>query len=156
MVQDGVLQELYMSRKPYKDRKRSNGHGRAAFGQQPISRPGTTFVKSKRAFPLSVLRKQLIEQAKQQGQRYAYILKRFSGYSQVSGTLYSANPDEVIQIDVQTGQEKPLKGLTLRIDAMQLMRGIVASANEDDGFKGADGKESGNINNAVVSPTLRR
>jgi len=154
MVQDGVLKELYMSRKPYKDRKRSNGHGRAAFGQQPISRPGTTFVKSKRAFPLSVLRKQLIEQAKQQGQRYAYILKRFSGYSQVSGTLYSANPDEVIQIDVQTGKEKPLKGLTLRIDAMQLMRGIVATGNDDDVFNGADGEDSGNINIAVVSPSL--
>lgn len=154
MIQDGVLKDFYMSRKPYKNRKASNGHGRAAFGQQPISRPGTTFVKSKRVFPLPALRKMLIEQAKQQGQRYAYILKRFSGYSQVSGTLYSANPDEVLQIDAQTGQEKLLKGLTLRMDAMQLMRGIIATGNDDSVFNGADGEDSGNINIAVVSPSL--
>ncbi|MCB9638064.1 MAG: hypothetical protein H6727_04055 [Myxococcales bacterium] len=154
MIKDGVLKQFYMSRKPYKKMQKSNGHGRSAFGRQAFSRPGTTIVESKRAVHLKKLRAMLIQEAKKQGQRYAYILRRFSGYSQVSGAIYSATPDEVIQIDVKTGKEKHLKGLRIRTGAMQLMKGILATGQDAQVFNGADGEFSGNINIAVVSPSL--
>ena len=154
MVEKGVLKNFYLSRKPYKDLKRSNGHGRAAFGQAAFARPGTTFVQSQQAFALNLLRKKLIEEAKRQGKPHAYILRRFSGTSQVSSSLYSATPDVVTRIHVESGKETQLKGLRIRSNAFQLLKSILATGDDYAVFNGADNEDSGNINIATVAPSL--
>ncbi|GEM_PF-155979 len=154
MIKDGVLKNFYMSRKPYKSYKRSNGHGRAAFGYNGFSRPGTTIVSSKKAYSLDVLRKKLLAEMKKQGKRYGYILTKFQGYSRVYRGTYSLKPAKVLRLDAKTGKLERLKGLQVNMPSLQVIRGILATGNDYTVFNGSDSENSGNIPITTVSPSL--
>lgn len=154
MIKNGVLQRFYMSRKPYKGFKRSNGHGRGSFSYSPFSRPGTTIVKSKREYSLPELRQRLIDEIKRQGKRYGYILKRFTGYSSVRSSIYTVSPEQVFRLDAKTGKVTLLKGLQVRTAALQIIRGIIATGDDYSVFNGSDSENSGNIRITTVTPSL--
>lgn len=154
MIKDGVLKNFYMSRKPYKEYKRSNGHGRAEFMQQAFSRPGTTIVQSKKELPAKELMAQLIAEAKRQGKQYGYILKRFEGYSHVNRSIYTVTPEQLFRVEVSTGRVEQIKGLRVRTAALQVIRGILATGNDYKVFNGTDGEDSGTIPIATIAPSL--
>ncbi len=154
MIEKGVLKNFYLSRKPYKNFRRSNGHGRGSFYAQPVSRPGTVIVQSSREFPIKKLRKMLIKLAKEQGRKYAYILKSFRGYSQVRNAIYTVKPKFVYRIDVETGKMERLKGMQVRSAALQLIRDIVATGDDYGVFNGSDSEDSGFIRISTVAPSL--
>jgi len=154
MVKDGILKNFYLSRKPYKQYKHSNGHGRFAFYRNPFSRPGITIVKSKRSYSLKELRKQLIKEIKRQGKRYGYILKRFQGYSKVRRSVYSLTPTEIYRLDIKTNKLTQLKGLQVRTAALQVIRGILATGNDYRVFNGGDNEDSGSIQISTIAPSL--
>lgn len=154
MVQNGILKNFYMSRKPYKKYQRSNGHGRAAFGVGGFSRPGTTFVKSTREYSTDDLKKMLLKEMKRQGRRYGYILKRFEGYSNVRNMIYTVKPAFLHQLDAKTGKLTLLKGLRVRTSALQILSGILATGKDYVVFNGSDSEDSGTIKISTVAPSL--
>jgi predicted Zn-dependent protease len=154
MVKDGVLQNFYFSRKPYKDTNRSNGHGRASFFQSPISRPGITLVHSQRSYDLPKLRDMLNQEIKRQGKRYGYILKEFTGTSQVQRSIYSVTPKDIYRLDIKTDRIERVKGLQVRTSASQVLQGIIATGNDYTAFNGSDSEDSGNAQISTVAPSL--
>lgn len=154
MIQDGILKNFYLSRKPYKEFKRSNGHGRAEFMQQAFSRPGTTIVQSKKEWSEKQLLAQLIEEAKRQGKQYGYILKRFVGNSHVNRSIYTVTPEQIFRVDVNSGKIEQIKGLRVRTAALQVIRGILATGKDYTVFNGSDGEDSGTIPIATIAPSL--
>lgn len=154
MVENGILKNFYMSRKPYKNFKRSNGHGRNAFGYKGFSRPGTTIVHSNREYSLPALKQKLVDEIRRQGKRYGYILKRFQGYSQVRNSTYSVTPEQLYRLDIKTGKLTRLKGLSVRTSALQVIRSILATGNDYTVFNGSDNEDSGSISITTVSPSL--
>ena len=154
MVDKGVLKHFYMSRKPYKKHKRSNGHGRAFFGRDGFSRPGSTFVQSQKSFPLSVLTQKLRAELKRSGKRFGYVVKGFQGNSQVRRGVYNVHPADVYRLDNKTGKLTQLKGLTIRMSALQILSGIMATGNDHMVFNGSDYEFSGTISLSMVSPSL--
>lgn len=154
MVKNGVLKRFYTSRKPYKQFKQSNGHGRGAFSYAPFSRPGVTIIKSKRAYSRKVLKQKLLKEIKRQGKRYGYILTRFQGSSQVSGSIYTVTPEQIYRLDSKTGELKRLKGLQVKTAALQLIRSIIATGKDYKVFNGSDSESSGSIQITTVAPSL--
>lgn len=154
MIKNGVLKNFYTSRKPYKQLKQSNGHGRGAFSYAAFSRPGVTIVQSQRALDAKTLRARLVQEIKRQGKRYGYILKRFRGYSQVRRSIYSVTPEQIYRLDIQTNTLTQLKGLQVRTGALQVIRGILATGKDYSVFNGSDSESSGPIQISTVVPSL--
>ncbi len=154
MVKDGVLKNFYLSRKPYKQYKRSNGHGRGIVGLPFFSRPGLAQIKSKREMTMKALRAKLITEAKRQGKEYGYILTRFSGTSSVSRGIYTVTPEQILRVSVKTGKVERVKGLRVRTAALQVIRGILATGNNYTVFNGSDSEDSGTIQITTIAPSL--
>lgn len=154
MVKDGVLKNFYLSRKPYKKYKRSNGHGRGQIGMPFFSRPGMALIQSKKQMKAKAMLAKLIAEAKRQGKEYGYILKRFGGVSSVRRGIYTVAPEQVFRVSVKTGKVELVKGLRVRTAALQIIRGILATGDDYSVFNGSDSEDSGTIKITTIAPSL--
>ena len=155
MVKNGVLKSFYMSRKPYKQWKRSNGHGRAAFGYYSgFSRPSVIFVKSRRTLTQPQMLQRLKTELRRQKKRYGYLVRGLQGSSSVySGTFY-ATPADIFRFDLKTGQFKRVKRIRIRTSALGILEGILATGKKAKVFNGSDSENSGLVPISVISPGL--
>jgi predicted Zn-dependent protease len=69
LVDNGVLKGFLMGRSPIKGFSKSNGHGRAQAGMQPVSRQGNLIVNSSKQVPFQDLRLLIFHVVKRGGMR---------------------------------------------------------------------------------------
>ncbi|MCB9639613.1 MAG: TldD/PmbA family protein [Myxococcales bacterium] len=158
LIEDGVLRNFLMSRKPIDKFKRSNGHGRGTFTSQPVSRQGNLLVISKRAYTMKKLREMLLEEARKQGKPYAFIIGRSSGGYTHTSTYdiqsFKNRPNVVIRIDAKTGKETLVKGLEMIGTPLTVVNNIIATGTKYGVFNGFCGAESGYVPVSAIAPTL--
>ncbi len=110
MVKNGILKNLYSSRLPTNISEKSSGRRRYSFNRNQIgvrSGPGTLHFKSSAATSIDELKSRLIRMAKDQGFKYAYILRSIpSKIANLSANCY--------QVDVETGKEILVDDIALR------------------------------------------
>lgn len=106
LIQDGILVGLLNNRKPSIGLNESNGHARLDLGKIYANvSPSTIELSSKNTLSNEAIKEKLIELAKEQGLDYAIIVRKVK--------LTSCSPLVAYKVDLETGEEVALKGLTL-------------------------------------------
>jgi predicted Zn-dependent protease len=137
LVDHGFLRAFLCGREPVYKGQHSNGHNLAQYVQS------TTLVLEAapdHAFPMDTLRAKLIEMAKKRGLKEAIIVRRISPSVSLDlgGTALEARNDTVAQshltgmyaVNVETGKETRIRGLTLNHFGRPQMDNIVAAGDD--------------------------
>lgn len=184
LAENGLLRNLLMSRRPGPDFDRSNGHGRAAFLNEP--RPAMTnllFTSSESQSPAE-LRKRFFEKCREAGRSWCVVVRQMDNpalaihrqddLSEMIASLAAgaASGDRVpllvYRAYVADGHEELLRGARLtglNLRALRSLAGIGNDAtvftfeqNQAAGFGGtalaAFGTAQGGLPSAVVAPSL--
>lgn len=184
LVENGILRNLLMSRRPGPDFQKSNGHARSALLSDARALPSNLFFQSSDALTPADLRKKFLDACREDGHEWCLEVKSmdnpalsalrqedFSEYiGELAGGILSGErmPLMVYRVYVADGRQEPVRGgriegLTLRSLRTILGIGNDAAAysymqNPADGFAGtalgAFGSAQNGIPSTVVAPSL--
>jgi len=158
LVEGGVLRSFLLSRAPVPGFAKSNGHGRAAPGRDPVARMANLIVRSSRTRPMAELKKMLIEEARRQGKPFGLLIRDVTGgNTDTSGYAYQAfkgQPRLVVQVDAATGEERLVRGVEIVGTPLTSINKILATSDESRVFNGYCGAESGFIPVSTVAPAV--
>lgn len=156
LIENGVLRNYLLSRKPVAGFDRSNGHGRAQGNRRPTARMANLFVLSSRQVPYEELRRMLIEEAKRAGKPYALIIRDMTGGNTNTSTYgyqaFKGVPRLVYRVDVETGEEELVRGVEIVGTPLTSINKIVATSDEYGVFNGFCGAESGYVPVSAIAP----
>ncbi len=167
LVENGIVKNYVMSRKPIKGFPKSNGHGRAQEWGKITARLANSFVTASKTFSVDELKKQLIAQAKKQNKEYGlYIMSALS--REESHTLYPGTVDEdddtrsldfipvvAYKVFVKDGKMQQVRGVKLVASSPKtLVMRIVAAGNDAKVYNGICSQSDGSVYTATVSPSL--
>jgi TldD protein len=140
VIENGQLVNYLLGRQPIRDFPQSNGHGRAAPGQEPAPAMGNLFVESKEAFSPDDLKKKLIEMCSQQGIPYGYYVETLGpGYKPL--LLYRVYLD---------GHQELVRGAVFNeLDTRALRSDLVAVGNDPQALN-----RNGPVPTSIVAPSI--
>lgn len=157
LVENGVLKNYLMSRRPIAKFERSNGHGRAQFGRDPIGRMSNIFVKSSKEFSDSQLKKMLLEECRKQNKPYGIIVRRTRSGDTFTGRgryqAFRGTPEEVLLVDAKTGAETLVRGVELVGTPLITINKIIATGKDYKVSNAFCGAESGTIPVSTIAPS---
>jgi len=184
LVQNGLLLNFLMSRRPGPDLVQSNGHGRSTFLAEPRPMIGNLFFSSSAAVSADELKKKFMDACKQNGNKWCLIVREMDNpvlgvreqddlSDLVMGAASGAATGErlpllVYRVNVDDGSESLIRGarltgLTLR--AMRNLAGVGADVSafnfmqsQQVGFSGtalaAFGSSDSGVPATVIAPSL--
>ena len=116
-INNGVLENFLMSRKPINGFDKSNGHGRGIIHSKPVSRQSNLFISSNNPKSDQYLRKKLIKECKKQKVEYGYYFKKVAGgYTNTMNftpDFFNIIPLEVYRIYVDGRPDELVRGVNL-------------------------------------------
>lgn len=158
VVENGVLKNFLLSRRPMKEFKNSNGHGRAQSGYAPVSRQSNLIVESTRAISEDQLRKRLIKACKKQNKEYGYYFKEVIGgltfTDRYNANVFNVNPTEVYKIYIDGRPDELVIGVELIGTPLTMFSNIKAAGTVRGVFTGFCGAESGHIPVSTIAPAI--
>jgi TldD protein len=184
LVQNGILRNLLMSRRPGPDFDRSNGHGRSAILSEPHPTPSNLFFQSSEGMSAADLHKKFMDLCKEDGHEWCIEVRRMDNpaiatirqedfqdtIGGMAGGLSSGErlPLLVYRVWVDGGKEELVRGARISGLTMRSLRNIpavgtdTAAANyiqsATDGMMGtalgAFGSAQGGLPSAIVAPSL--
>ena len=184
LVQEGLLKEFLMSRRPGPDLDHSNGHGRSTF--LAVARPMTSnlFFTASNGEPPAELRRKFLEACKQNGQQFGLLVREMdnpviasSSQEELSdslATLASGAPNGdrmpllVYRVNVNDGREELVRGALISQLTVRNLRALLGIGNDDTVFYyaqsqdaetagtalGAFGSANGGVPSDVIAPSL--
>jgi len=126
LIEDGLLTNLLMSRRPGKDRLQSNGHGRSGYPGRETAQIGNLFVIAKEGKSYEDLKKELIELCKTERLPYGIIIKALSP----AGGGQLGSPVLTYKVYVADGREELVRGVSAGGLSVQSLRHIKAAGND--------------------------
>jgi TldD protein len=158
VVDKGMLKTFLMSRTPLENLARSNGHGRASIGMEPVSRQSNLIVETTKGVPMEDLRKMLLKECKRQGKAYGYLFRDVVGGFTVTDrynpNAFNIFPTMVYRIYVDGRADELVRGVDLIGTPLAMFAEIQATGNDRDTFIGFCGAESGYVPVSAASPSL--
>jgi TldD protein len=158
VVDKGMLKTFLMSRTPLENLARSNGHGRASIGMEPVSRQSNLIVETTKGVPMEDLRKMLLKECKRQGKPYGYLFRDVVGGFTVTDrynpNAFNIFPTMVYRIYVDGRADELVRGVDLIGTPLAMFAEIQATGNDRDTFIGFCGAESGYVPVSAASPSL--
>ncbi len=184
LVDNGMLKDLLMSRRPGPDFTDSNGHGRSAGLSDPRALASNLFLQTSAPVAPDDMKKKFIEACKQDGHEWCLEVKRmdnpalsslnnqdFSEYiGDLAGGIASGErlPLAVYRVYVSDGHEELVRGTHIEGLTLRTLRNMLAEGNDptvftyfqnpQNGFAGtalgAFGGAEGGIPSTVVTPSL--
>lgn len=158
LVENGVLRNFLLSRTPVNGFERSNGHGRASYGQAPVARMSNTIIESEKELPLAKLKEMLIEEVKRQNKPFGLIIKSMRGgetnTSSYNFQAFRATPLILYKVDAKTGEETPVRDIEIVGTPLVTINKIVATGDDYSVFNGFCGAESGYVPVSTVAPSI--
>jgi TldD protein len=184
LVENGILRQLLMSRRPGPDFETSNGHGRAAFLADPRPMMSNLFFVPMNGQSPADLRKKFLEACKQNGLTYGLEVRRMD-----NPVIASSNQDElsdslagvasgapvgdrlpllVYRVNVADGHEELVRGAILSGMTARSLRNLLGIGNDPTVFAfeqgqglqfagtalGAFGSADGGVPSDVIAPSL--
>lgn len=158
-VVNGVLRNFLVSRVPIDGFLESNGHGRTADGNDPVSRQSNLIVETTKPYTEAQLRQMLREEARRQGKEYGYYFKSVtSGYTLTGegGSLNSFNvtPLEVVRVFVDGRPDQLVRGVDMIGTPLSMFSNIAAGGDTPSTFVGSCGAESGWVPVTGTAPMI--
>jgi TldD protein len=184
VVENGMLRQLLMSRRPGPDFERSNGHGRSTFLSQPRPMTSNLFFTAADGQSPADLRKKFLDACKQNGQKFGLIVREMDNpviasssqeeLSDALAVLASGAPKGdrvpllVYRVNVDDGHEELVRGAILSGIASRNMRTLLGIGNDNTVFSyaqsqdaeiagtalGAFGSADGGVPSTIIAPSL--
>ncbi len=158
VVENGILKNFLMSRRPTEEFANSSGHGRAQAGYAPVSRQSNLIIESSNAYSESELRKQLVRECKKQDKKYGYYFKEVIGGLTITDrfntNVFNIKPVEVYRIYIDGRPDELVSGVELIGTPLTMFSNIVSAGDELKVFTGFCGAESGQVPVTAIAPAL--
>jgi hypothetical protein len=184
IIENGMLRQLLMSRRPGPDFERSNGHGRSTFLAQPRPMTSNLFFTAADGQSPADLKKKFLDACKQNGQKFGLIVREMdnpvigsSSQEELSDALAilatgapkgDRVPLLVYRVNVDDGHEELVRGAILSGIASRNMRTLLGIGNDNTVFSyaqsqdaeiagtalGAFGSADGGVPSTVIAPSL--
>ena len=184
LVDNGILKNLLMSRRPGPDFLNSNGHGRSAQLSDPQPLSSNLILQSNAALNPADLKKKFLAACKDNGQQWCLEVKRMDNpalssvrqqdfadfIGEVAGGITSGLrvPLFVYRVYVDDGHEELARGGTIQGLMLRSLRNMIAVGDDatpytymqtpENGFAGtalgAFGSAQGGIPSTVIAPSL--
>ncbi len=158
VVENGILKGFLMSRMPIINFPKSNGHGRAEAGRQPVTRQSNLIVSSNKMYTYDELKQMLRDEAKKQGLQYAYLFEKVTGGFTMTGRFipnaFNVTPTEVYRVYTDGRPDELVRGVDLVGTPLAMFSQIEAAGGSTEVFTGTCGAESGGVPVSAVSPAL--
>lgn len=158
VVRKGILNDFLMSRTPIDNFPRSNGHGRAQAGMQPVARQSNLIVENAKPLSLAELRRRLILELKRQGKEFGYLFAGVTGGFTMTDRFlpnaFNVTPTEVYRIYTDGRPDELVRGVDLVGTPLSVFSQIMAAGDRPEVFNGTCGAESGGVPVAAVCPAL--
>jgi predicted Zn-dependent protease len=184
IVENGILRNLLMSRRPGPDFSASNGHARSALLSEPRPLSSNLFFQSSETLKPDDLRKKFIDACRDDGHEWCLEVKRmanpalssihqqdFSDFvGEIAGGIASGErmPLIVSRVYVADGHEEPVRGGVIEGLTLRSFRNIVGIGDDPAVYTymqnpgdnlagtalGAFGSAQGGIPSTVVAPSL--
>jgi predicted Zn-dependent protease len=182
LVQNGMLRNLLMSRRPGPEFQNSNGHARSALLSDPRPLPSNLFLTSGNGLSRDAMEKKFLEECKNDGQQWCVEIQRmdnpalssigqqdFSDYmGEVAGGVSSGErmPLVVYRVFVSDGHKELARGARIEGLTLQSLRNMLAVGSDASAYTymqsnqfagtafGAFGDAEAGIPSTVVTPSL--
>ena len=158
VVIDGKMNDFLMTRTALEGHARSNGHGRAVGGFDPVSRQSNLIISIKDPRTEKELRALLIEEIKKQNKEFGFYFKEVSGGFTQTGRMainsFNVTPLEVYRVYADGRPDELVRGLDMIGTPLAMFSNIVAAGGQVEVFTGMCGAESGSIPVTAVSPCI--
>lgn len=158
VIEKGILKDIPMSRSPIKERRRSNGHGRAGYGENISARIGNVFIDARQSVPPAELKRDLLERAKDWGLTYALIARRLAEEDLQEGTELLASPVLLYKVHVADGREELVRNAQFSGAGLRSLRDIVAASNQKTVYNfyqlGPDKSNRGQVQASIIAPSV--
>jgi predicted Zn-dependent protease len=146
LVEQGVLKNLLLSRRPRKNMLRSNGHGRSGLNGGASTEIGNLFIQSSDGKSYDQLKQELIKMCKALEMPYGLIIK--GGGLNDLALAY--------KVYVEDGREELIRGASLgELTVKQLKAQIIAVGNDSYVLNraGGSGYGGGGVSTSVIAPS---
>lgn len=158
IVQQGILKEFLMSRTPITGFSKSNGHGRAQMGRQPVTRQSNLVVETSDPKTSEQLRAALIKLAKEQNKPYGYLFDDVVGGFTMTGRFipnaFNVTPVLVYRVYTDGRPDEIVRGVDLIGTPLSMFSQIDQAGGKTEIFNGTCGAESGGVSVSCASPML--
>ena len=158
VVENGILKTFLMSRTPINGFLKSNGHGRAMYGMQPVSRQSNLVVETSKPQTTDEMRKELIRLAKEQNKPYGYLFDEvvggFTTTGRYSPNAFNVTPTLVYRIYTDGRPDELVRGVNLIGTPLSMFSQIDQAGGASEVFNGVCGAESGSVPVSAISPML--
>lgn len=184
IVENGILKQLLMSRRPGPDFQQSNGHGRATFLGEPRPMISNLIVEAQESVGPEELRKRFLDLCRAEGREWCVLVKQMDNpalavsrqedFSDLIASVAGGGgagdrlPLLVYRVWVRDGRQELIRGARLSALTLRSLRNIAGIGNDPavfhffqnptPGFAGtslnAFGSAQGGLPSSVVAPSL--
>ncbi|HEY4786175.1 MAG TPA: metallopeptidase TldD-related protein [Bacteroidales bacterium] len=158
IVQNGVLKDFLMSRTPITGFDKSNGHGRAQMGRQPVARQSNLIIETSQPKTYDQLRDELIKLVKEQNKSYGYLFDDVVGGFTMTGRFipnaFNVTPVLVYRVYADGRPDEIVRGVDLIGTPLSMFSQIDQAGGKTEIFNGTCGAESGGVSVSSACPML--
>lgn len=126
LIEDGVLRTLLMSRRPAQDMLQSNGHGRSGLPGRETAQIGNLFIQASEGKSYEDLEQQLLQLCRTEKLQYCIVIKAL----RADGRSPIGIPVLTYKVDVETGNEELVRGVSAMAIPVRSLREIEAAGND--------------------------
>lgn len=158
VVNKGILTDFLTCNTPINGFLKSNGHGRAQTGLNPVSRQSNMMVESDQLLSESDLKKSFLEEIKKQNLAFGYYFKEVSGGFTMTGRIqpnaFNVTPLEVYKVFADGKPDELVRGINLVGTPLAMFAEIEAVGGDYGLFTGTCGAESGGVPVSAICPMM--
>jgi TldD protein len=167
LINNGLLLNFLMSRRPGPDLDHSNGHGRAAYLGDPRPMASNLFFSSSAAISPDEVKKKFMDECKQAGNKWCLIVREMDNpvlgvreQEDLSDIVMGAAsgaatgdrlPLLVYRVDVADGRESLIRGARLTGLTLRAVRNIAAVGNDATAFDFMQSQQAGFAGTALAA-----
>jgi predicted Zn-dependent protease len=131
LIERGVLKDLLMSRRPRKEIRESNGHGRSALFGRTSAHFSNLFIESANGKSYDDLKRELIEQCKIQNLEYGILIKSLETAGSYVPRNTLTDPVLAYKVYVKDGHEELVRGAIVGEINTKSLKQMIAIGNDN-------------------------
>jgi TldD protein len=150
LIEQGVLKNFLMSRRPGKDMPQSNGHGRSGVPGRETAQIGNLFIQSNEGKSYDALKQQLIKMCQEENLQYGLLIKALNP----DGRSPIGSPVLTYKVYVSDGHEELIRGAFAQAIPIRSLRQIEAVGNDSFVVNRLTGSNELPTAMSVVAPSV--
>jgi predicted Zn-dependent protease len=150
LIEQGVLKNFLMSRRPGKDMPQSNGHGRSGVPGRETAQIGNLFIQSSEGKTYQDLKQQLIKMCQEENLQYGILIKSLVA----DGRSPLGMPVLTYKVYVADGREELIRGASAQSIPIRSLRQIEAVGNDAFVVNRLSGSSELPTPTSIVAPSV--